>query len=296
MLFRSVPYVILAQEALNDYENLEKAEKLVKLADVYKDDKAKQEQIYREAIKVQSINLDAWAGLAKLYVNDETKTEEDYYNLEKEMMEALKYFPFPMYNLSNYIKTKITSVEYSFKFTVLQAKILNEAKDYKGSAVLQPNLTRGFAAHLLGQIDTSLASFSFDGEDAGKIVLSSRFDGNGVRWDYSLDGKQTWNEVAFDAQEEHKLQLTTKELNDITAENDIYVHIVGANYSEENLYKIDIFESAGLPSTLYANDLENKLIASVPSMQWKYREEDDWIFYSDEEPDLTGNKTVIVRM
>ena len=292
----NVPYVILAQEALNDYENLEKAEKLVKLADVYKDDKAKQEQIYREAIKAQSINLDAWAGLAKLYVNDETKTEEDYYNLEKEMMEALKYFPFPMYNLSNYIKTKITSVEYSFKFTVLQAKILNEAKDYKGSAVLQPNLTRGFAAHLLGQIDTSLASFSFDGEDAGKIVLSSRFDGNGVRWDYSLDGKQTWKEVAFDAQEEHKLQLTTKELNDITAENDIYVHIVGANYSEENLYKIDIFESAGLPSTLYANDLENKLIASVPSMQWKYREEDDWTFYGDEEPDLTGNKTVIVRM
>lgn len=294
----NIPYIILAQEALNDYENLEKAEKLLKLVDVYQDDKAKQEQIYREAIKIQSINLDAWAGLAKLYVNDETKTEEDYYNLEVEMMEALKCFPFPMYNLSNYVKTKITSVEYSFKFTVLQGRILNEAKNYpdKDSKVLQPGLTRGFGAFLLGQIDTSLANFSFDGEDAGKIVLSSRFDGNGVRWDYSLDGKNTWKEVAFTAEEPHKLQLTTEELNSITPENDIYIHIVGTNYSEENLYKIDILASAGLPSALYANDLENKLIAAVPSMQWKYREEDEWTFYRDAEPDLTGNKTVIVRM
>ena len=55
---------------------MEKAEKYVKLADVYKDDKAKTEQIYREAIKVQSINLDAWAGLAKLYLNDETKQKK----------------------------------------------------------------------------------------------------------------------------------------------------------------------------------------------------------------------------
>ena len=58
------------------------------------------------------------------------------------------------------------------------------------------------------------------------------------------------------------------------------LHIVGVNYSEENLYKIDIFESAGLPSTLYANDLENKInCISTISMQWKYREEDDWTFY-----------------
>ncbi len=31
--------------------------------DIYKNDNAKMEEIYREAIKVQSINLDAWAGL-----------------------------------------------------------------------------------------------------------------------------------------------------------------------------------------------------------------------------------------
>ncbi len=293
----NVPYVILAQEALNDYDNFEKAEKLLMTVDAYQDDKAKQEEIYREAIAIQSINLDAWAGLAKLYVNDPAKTEEDCYQLEKEMMEALKCFPFPMYNLSNYIKTKLTSSEYEFKFTLLQTKILTEAKNYpnEGSAVLQPGTTRGLAAYLLGQIDTSLASFSFDGEDAGKIVLSSRFDGNGIRWDYSLNGKQTWTEVASTA-DEHKHTLTKEEIESITAENDIYIHIVGTNYSEENIYKIDIQESAGLPNNLYANDLENKMIASVPGMEWKLNETDEWTSYQEAEPNLTGDKTVFVRM
>ncbi len=292
----NIPYVILAQEALNDYNNFEKAEELLMTIDAYKDDKAKQEEIYREAIRTQSINLDAWAGLAKLYMADETKTEEDYYQLEKEMMEALKCFPFPMYNLSNYIKTKLTSDEYEFKFTILQTKILTEAKNYpnEGSTVLQPGTTRGLANHLLGQIDTSLASFSFDGANAGKIVLSSRFDGNGIRWDYSLDGKNSWTEVASTA-EDHKHTLTKEEIESITADNDIYIHIVGTNYNEENIYKIDIQESAGLPSTLFASDLENRMISVNLSTQWRYSENDPWTSYSEGSPDLTGNKTVQLR-
>ena len=292
----NVPYIILAQEAMNDYENLEKAEKLLMAVDTYQNDTAKQEQIYRKAIETQSINLDAWAGLAKLYVNDPNKTEEDCYQLEKEMMEALKCFPFPMYNLSNYLKTKLTSSEYEFKFTLLQTKILTEAKDYpnEGSAVLQPGLTRGFAGYLLGQIDTSLASFSFDGENAGKIVLSSRFDGNGIRWDYSLDGKEHWTEVASTA-EDHTHLLSKEEIASITAENDIYIHIVGTNYSEENVYQIDIQESEGLPSEVYANDLENKFMAAIPGMEWKLNETDEWTLYGEEEPDLTGDKNIFVR-
>ena len=292
----NVPYIVLAQEAINDYDNLVKVQKLLLTLGTYKDDKAKQEQIYKEAISIQPINLDAWAGLAKLYVEDDTKTEEDYYNLEKEMMEALKCFPFPMYNLSNYIKTKLTSNEYIFKFTTLQTKILTEAKDYpnEGSQVLQPSLTRGLANYLLGQIDSSLASFSFDGENAGKIVLSNKFDGNVVRWDYSLDGKNSWNEVSSTA-EEHKYSLTDNEIASITAENDIYIHIVGTNYSDENVYKIDIEESAGLPTTLYANDLENRMIGIDLNTQWRYTENDSWVSYSVTSPDLTGNKTVQLR-
>ncbi len=154
------------------------------------------------------------------------------------------------------------------------------------------------ANFILGQMDTTIATFSFDGPDAGKIVLASRFDGNGVRWDYSINGKEEANfkEIEFTGEQEHKWQLTPEEIAAITSEKDIYVHIVGVNYSEENLYKIDIQESAGLPDTLFASDLENKMLGAVDSIQWKYKETDAWKYYGDIQPELTGDKTVILRM
>ncbi len=297
----SVVYMALAQEALNDYENFEKCEKLVMLANSYSDDLEKQEEVYRKALEAQPINIDAWYGLINTYNLNENKTENDYFDLAEELAENLKYFPLPMQHLTNLIKPKLTSIENSYRFTLLQTRILTEGSQTPNNTaddyyVYQPSLTRLEANYLLGKLDKTIATFSFDGEDNGKIVLASRFDGNGVRWDYSLDGKQTWKEVSFNAEEEHKWQLTDEEINSITSENDIYIHIVGVNYNEENLYKIDIQESAGLPATLYANDLENKLIAAIPAMQWKFNEEDEWTSYSEEEPDLTGNKSVIVRV
>ena len=291
----NIPYIVLAQEALNDYSNFVKAEELLMTVDAYKNDKEKQEQIYREAIKAQSINLDAWAGLVKLYLSSD-KTEEQYYNLAKEMMENLKCFPFTMYNLVEIIKPKFTTDVYKFKYTILLTQILTEGKNYKGTEVLQPSLTRTLASSLLGTLDTKLADFSFDGADAGKIKLGSRFDGSTVRWDYSLDGKNTWNEVfTGENNGKHEVQLSKEQIESITSENDIYVHIVGVNYNEENLYKIDILESEGLPSTLYANDDENRMIAINLSTQWRYDENEPWTSYSEASPDLTGNKTIQLR-
>ena len=274
-----VVYMALAQEALNDYTNFEKCEKMVMLANSYQDDLAKQEQIYRKALKIQPFNLDAWLGLINVYNANENKTENEYFDLAKELAENLKYFPLPMQQLTNLIKPHLTSIENQYRFTLLQTRILTEGSRTPNNTadnyyVYQPSLTRLEANYLLGKLDKTIATFSFDGDDANKIVLSSRFDGNGVRWDYSLDGKQTWNEVSFTAEEEHKLQLTQEQIASITSENDIYVHIVGVNYDEENLYKI----------------------AASPAMQWKYREEDEWTSYSIAEPDLTGDKSVIVRV
>lgn len=304
-----VVYMALSQEAINDYENLVKCEEQVMLANVYnndlKDDTKKQktlekqEEIYRKALKIQPINVDAWLGLINVYNQSTTKTEDEYFELAKEVAESLKYFPLPMQQLTNLIKPKLTSIENSYKFTLLQTRILTEGTKTPNNTadnyyVYQPSVTRTEANFLLGKLDKTIATFSFDGEDAEKIVLASRFDGNGIRWDYSLDGKKTWKEVSFTAEEPHKWQLTQNEINSITAENDIYIHIVGVDYKEENLYRIDIQES-NLGSNLYANDWENKLIGATDTMEWKLNENDDWTLYGEQEPDLTGNKTLIVR-
>ncbi len=288
-------YIVLAQEAMNDNANYEKAEKIIMTAQLYEGDLKKQEEIYRKALEVQKINIDAWWGLINVYKEDSTKKEADYYKLAQELGDALMPFPLPMKNLLDQIKVKITNNEYLFKFALLEANLLNEGKKYTSTdRVLQPGITRTVASYLLSQTDTTLAKFSFDGTDAGKIVLAERFDDTGIRWDYSLDGKKNWTEVFFGADEEHKKQLTKKEIASITSENDIYVHIVGAAYNDENIYKIDI-EEQELLSNLYANDLENRIIGINLETEWRYTEDDEWTSYSIASPDLTGNKTIQVR-
>ena len=291
----NVPYIVMAQEAINRMDQYEKSAKLIMLADSYQSDKVKREYYLRESIKALDFNVDAWYALIDLYINDETKTEEEIYNLADEMSEALLEYPLPFYNLMAKIQPKLTSNAYKFKYSLLLTGTLNEGKVYNGTDVLQPGVTRAEAAYLLGQTDTSLATFSFDGEDAGKIVLSKRFDGSGIRWDYSLDGKNTWNEVSFTGEDAHKLQLTKEQIASITEENDIYVHIVGVNYSEENLYKIDITKGV-ISSTLYNNDLENSVIGVNTTYEWRMRANDPWTSYKDAIPDLTGDKTVQVRV
>ena len=46
------------------------------LANVYKNDSKKLEEIYHKAIKIEDINFDSWLGLVNLYINDSTKTEK----------------------------------------------------------------------------------------------------------------------------------------------------------------------------------------------------------------------------
>lgn len=43
------------------------------------------------------------------------------------------------------------------------------------------------------------------------------------------------------------------------------------------------------------NDLENQLIGNPTGLEWKYTEEDTWASYTEEQPDLGGDKTLIVR-
>ena len=291
----SVVYMVLAQEALNDFDNYTKSQELVMLANSYAGNNNEQEKIYRKALEAQSINIDAWYGLVNLYLKDTTKTEKDYFDLAEDIAEALKNFPLPMYHLTNLLKGKFTSVEYGFKFTLLQTKTLEYGSTTKTDAVLQPGVTRTEANYLLGKLDKTLATFSFDGANANKIVLAERFNGVGVRWDYSIDGKNNWKEVFFDAEDDHKWLLTNSEIKAITETNDIYIHIVGTNYSDDNLYKIDITKGT-IPTTYFANDLENRVVGVSLSAEWRLAGTSTWTSYATQSPDLTGNKTVEVRI
>lgn len=284
-------YILLAQAAQNEYDSYEKAEEILMLADIYKDDNEKLESIYRKALKTEKLNFDAWLGLVNLYEKDDQKTEEEYYALAKEIAETYTYYPHPMYDLLNLIKPHLTSTTYSTSFALLQSNTLKTAAKATDKESIQASAVREVANQLLGNVDTEIASFSFDGDHAGEIILSSRYDDTDVAWDYSLDGGSTWKEET----EKHSVKLTEKEIASITSKNDIKVHIIGADYSDDNVYTIDIQDSKGLPTGLYVNDLENQLIGNPTGLEWKYTEEDTWASYTEEQPDLSGDKTLIVR-
>ena len=112
----SVVYMALAQEAINNYEKFVECEETVMLAASYEGDLEKQEEIYRKALEIQPINIDAWYGLITVYNKSENKTEDQYFELAKELAENLKYFPLPMQHLTNLIKPKLTTIENSYKF------------------------------------------------------------------------------------------------------------------------------------------------------------------------------------
>lgn len=283
-------YILLAQAAQNEYQKYEKAEEILMLENVYKNDTKKLEEIYREALKTEEINFDAWLGLVNLYLNDTNKTEEDYYNLAEEIATNLTYYPRPMYDLITLLESKFESPEYTVKFTLLRTKTLTTAKKSTNTDTIQVTAVQQVANALLGLNDPNIATFSFDGENAGAIILSNKYEGVDVQWEYSFDGGKTWTDTG-----EHKHQLTSEELADITEKDDIKIHVVGVDYSEDNVFTIDI-QKAATPTELYNNDLENTVIGINTTMEWRMFENDEWTSYQIDTPDLTGNKTIQVRI
>lgn len=304
----NVPYMMLSQEALNDYAAFAKSEELCLLAKSYAGDLTKQEELYRKATEAQKINLDAWLGLINTFLADGTKTEAQLYKLAEDVAGALKYFPLPMKNLTDLIKPRLTSLEYSEKFLALQEKTLKEASQTPNNTnnqyyVYQPSITRVEANYLLQGVNATMATFSFDGADAGKIVLDSRFNNIDINWEYclngSIDSEYTWKKVTFTSSQEHKLQLTASEIASINDESDIWIRLSAATGEETNqneIYVINILPAESLPTNLYANDLENKLIGVAAGMQWRYQTNSTWTYFETAQPDLTGNKAIIVRM
>ncbi len=276
-------YVVLAQAALNEYDKYTAAFSKNVLAKVYEDDSEKSESIYREALEIQNINLDAWYGLIKSY-EKRNASEEEFYELGKEIAAAYTYYPRAMYDLLTRIETHMTPKSANLaNLKQVVYKSLEKASKATSEDVLQPNVSQAVAKYLLNQTDP-LATFSFDGEQKNTIVLSSTFSGN--KWQYSLDGGNTWTD--WDKEE---VTLSSEEVNKINANNDILVRIYGAL---DSTYGIDISEGT-TPVGIYANDLENKIMGVNETMEWKRSETEPWHSFKEETPLFTEDEKVIVR-
>ena len=136
-----------------------------------------------------------------------------------------------------------------------------------------------------------VADFSFDGEEANKIILVDEFKGS--NWEYSLDGGTTWKRGTSDT-----YTLTVEEIEQVNGDNKIKLRI------NNNEYVINIQKSSRPTITAYLNDLENRLIGmdNTDGLEWKIeriegraRNANDWTDYSEEEPVVEGYAKLLIR-
>ncbi|MDE6201151.1 MAG: NPCBM/NEW2 domain-containing protein [Clostridiales bacterium] len=309
----TVVYFHLAQACLNDYDNLVRAEEYTWLAKVYQGDLDKQEKLYEKALTTQILNLDAWYGLVQTYKANKTKTAADFSTLAGRIADTLWNHPVAMHCLFRLLTDDANIVG----IAALQDPVFTtQIKSIEINALAKAKASGSTAAkskvnYLLGIDQTSdIADFSFDGENAGCIVWVEDYADGTFTWKYSLDGKKTWKEVTFNEGDSHAYQLSEKELATISAENGIYVYIVGA--SPDNAYKINVGAKPAMPDTLYANDLENRVIGVDGTYEWRYCTSTEtktetgtevtytptngWISFAQASPDCTGDKIVEVRL
>ena len=318
----SATYTHYVQYVLNDWENYVKAEEIRSLTDMYplKFDTSYELEnytptgenaeyseelikIFNEVLKYQPKHLYGWYGLINAYREKSATTVEDYLALAKKITENLYEHPFPMKDLLDLIEPKIKGTKYQLTFSNLIAEaykkgsVLGTTEETK-TDYLQANVTRALAARFLGlnQDKLEAATFSFDGANAGKIVLGKEYQGKGLSWDYSLNGGSTWSDYT----ELTSVALSSSQINGITRQNGIMIHFNGVSYDAENCFTIQIGKSV-LPAdtatdSLFGNDLENRVVNVTDLYEWRYSENDAWVSYAKASPDLSGNKSVEVRM
>ncbi|WP_461809895.1 NPCBM/NEW2 domain-containing protein [Faecalimonas sp.] len=282
-------YTVMASDAIAEYDKYIQANQYVLLANSYKENKQK-ESIYEKAIKIQKINVDAWEGLVSTKLDNESLKSTDYLEVAKRIMKELKYYPRAMEDLLRVIQPKITDPQEVAQFDMIRFNSLSDAEKATEKESTQPNICVAVAQNLLKKDTTRLASFSFDGKNAGKIMLDKKYDESSIQVRYSIDGGKHWTET-----KEHQIQLTEDEINQLTDKNDIKVGLVGL----EANYTIDLVKGKSpKANNIYRNDWENLFVGSTDYLEYSTDAGKTWKDYQlkvKNEERFAGNVTVQLR-
>lgn len=250
-------YVLLAQAALNDYRAFMNANYYNLLANSFNspEDKVK---AYQKALEVEGLNMDSIMGLLK-NMKSLNVSDADYLRFAKEVAKNLKYYPLPFVDVMNEIRSQMKSANDKAAIDSLRLRTLKDMKKVSDSEYIQANVCRGMADFLLGDRDMTVATFSFDGKDAGTIVMNERYQDSDIRWEYSLDGGKTKKEV-----NDKKLKLSSEEIAKINAKDGIQISFVGT----DEIHTIEI-EDGNLDKKFHVNDLENRLVGSNQPLEYQ---------------------------
>lgn len=275
-------YQLLGQAALNDYKKYQESFYYNLIANSY-NNLSKKEEIYNKSLEKLNINLDTYDNLINIYKQQENKTSSDWKELAKKIINVYTYYPMAMVDLLKLIEPNLNNDDV-VELDILKTTALNKAAKATDKESLQPNACKEIANSLIGTDKVDLASFSFDGENAGKIVINSKYDDYDFQVQYSLDGGKSWQATL-----EHKILLSREQIESITADNDIKVKISGSN----EVFTIDIVKGEDISlNSLTINDEENIFVGKTDNLQYSIDEGITWIDYNS---DIKFNDTQTVK-
>ena len=276
----------MAQDALNDETNYFTAQRLNLLADSFDNEGSRDTQaaIYEAALQAQSYHFDTWVDMVRMYESQE-KTATDYLALAGRVSSALAYYPLPMYDLlEKLIKPHLSGSAEISSLTAYESAALRTALTATTAKTSNPNAAIRMANYLMGNHDFKVATFSFDGDKAGTIVLSDAYASGGNQLLYRLDGGDKW-ENAGTVQE---VKLTEQQLNSITADKDILVRLQGTS----NYYTIDITAPTSTPK-VNINNNEQRLVSTASNLEWKTADSTGWKPFSQQERFGEGTQVTV---
>ncbi len=279
-------YLYLAQANLNEYDKYKESLYYNLVSNSYTENNKKLET-YFKALEINKLNLDTYDYIITLYKTmsaDGTITSNDWYDLSLQIIDAYTYYPVAMYDLLKLTRPYLDGAN-KLDIDRLEKEALNKATNATSDLTNSAEGAREHANWLLGKAQPDPMTFSFDGENGGKIVRNPSYQ---IAWGYSLDGGKTYTEqVNVDS-----VTLTKEEIESITAENDIIISFMGlADYR----FTINI-TNGSIANNLYANDLENRVIGINLRYEWRNSETDEWTSYATASPNNTGDKTLYVRV
>lgn len=275
-------YIILAQDALNNYNKYLESMYYTLIANSYDNSDTRKEDAYNKALESYNKNVDATYGLIKLYKSREDTTQNQWVKLATDIARDYKFFPAPMVDLMKQVSNNITDESARIQINTLRTISLQQATSATAEDTTQYSDCKNIAKSLLGNYSVELATFSFSGEDANAIKLNSVYDDSSLAVRVSLDGGQNWlqfNELGYDSiyTSQHEIKLTDEQVAQINATDDILVGLMGVDTGTN--YRIDIVAGKNLSSSLYKNDLENSLIGDTNYLEYRIDGEDEWHDY-----------------
>lgn len=274
-------YILLAQEAINHYENYQKVNDLLNLGNSLSSLEDKKE-IYKKARNIQPLNLDViYTQLALM--KEMGSSEEDYLSFAKEVAKDLCYYPLPFTDIISEIEKQTSTKEGKARLQILQSETLKEMTQVKDESYIQAKVCREMAQFLQKEKGIDWIHFSLSNKEKYQLEPQEILKESGISWTYSLDHGQTkklGNQQGIVFSKEEWEQLNTKdgieiELND-----------------GKDRYCLEVKKSEW-PTNIYKNDWENQIMGT--SLPLEYQREGKW-YPCTKETRFIGNQKVNLRV